>query len=115
MSDPKGYLLVNAQGQAELMLLFDDAELDAQSAAAMASRAPDGVVLQVRSRRSGLYFPYDDSGCVLSESQWWEACVPLRAFPGREDRFYALVGEPRPFMVNPDTVLGLNRYLDFAA
>ena len=115
VGDPKGYLLVSAQGQAELMLLFDDAQLAAQSAAAMASRAPEGVVLQVRSRRSGLYFPRDDSECVLSESQWWDACVPLQPFPGREDRFYALVGDPRPFMVNPDTVLGLSRYLDFTA
>jgi CheY-like chemotaxis protein len=115
VGNPKGFLLVDARGQAELMLLFDEAQLAAQSAAAMASRAPEGVVLQVRTRRSGLYFPYDDSECVLSESQWWDACVSLEPFPGRDDRFYALVGDPRPFMVNPDTVLGLSRYLDFTA
>jgi CheY-like chemotaxis protein len=115
VGDPKGYLLVNAQGQAELMLLFDEAQLDAQAAAAMASRAPGGVVLQLRSRRSGLYFARNDSECVLSEAQWWEACVPLRPFPGREDRFYALVADPKAFMVNPRTVLGLSRYLHFAA
>ena len=115
VGDPKGYLLIDAQGKAELLLLFDDAQLAAQSAAATALRAPEGVVSQVRTRRSGLYFPRDDSECVLSESQWWEACVPLQPFPNLDDRFYALVGDPRPFLVNPDTVLGLRRYLDFAA
>jgi hypothetical protein len=115
VGQPKGYLLIDRRGHADLMLLYDDAEIDAQCAAAIASRAPEGVVAQVRSRRSALYFADDDADCVLSEAQWWEACVALHAFPGRDDRFYALVGDPQPFMVNPGTVLGLDRYLDYTA
>jgi CheY-like chemotaxis protein len=112
--DPKGYLLVDAEGRAQLMLLFDERDLSAQAAAAAASRAPGGVVRQVESRRSGLYFPNDDCDCVLSAEQWWQACVPLTPFPGRDDRFYSLVGEPAPYLVSPDTVLGLARYVDYA-
>jgi CheY-like chemotaxis protein len=115
VGQPKGYLLVDRRGKAELLLLFDDAELDAQCAAAMASRAPEGVVAQVRSRRSALYFPSDDAACVLSPAQWWESCVALQPFPSRDDRFYALVDDPKPFMVTPDTVLALDRYLDYTA
>lgn len=115
VSRPHGYLLVNARGQAELMLFYDDAELDAQYASATASRAPEGVAAQLQSRRSALYFPHDDAEWVLAEAQWWEACVALHPFPGRDDRYYALVGDPRPFMVNPDTILGLERYLDYTA
>jgi CheY-like chemotaxis protein len=112
VSDPKGYLLVDAQGSAELLLLFDEADLSAQCAAAAASRAPDGVVLQVQSRRSALYFPRERGECVLAPEQWWDACVPLHPFPGRDDRYYALVEDTEPLMVSPDTVLGLRHYLD---
>ena len=112
VSDPKGYLLVDAQGEGELMLLFDEVDLDAQCAAAIASRAPEEVVERLRSRRGGLYFAQEDAEYVLCEAEWSKACLPLHPFPGRADRFYALVGQPSPLMVNPDTILGLNRYLN---
>ncbi len=113
IEEPKGYLLVDADGRAGLLLLFDDRQLEAQAASAAASRAPEGVVVRVQSRRGALYFPYDDSSRVLSADQWWAGCVPLHPLPGCDDRYYALLDKPQPFLVDPETVLGLARYLDY--
>lgn len=114
VDDPKGFLLVDRDANGQLLLIFDSGELDAQCAAASLSRAPEGVMVQLQSRRSVLHFPHDEGGRVLHEQQWWDACVPLRAFPGRRDRFYALIDRPEPYPASPDTVLGLGRYLQAA-
>lgn len=113
IDEPKGYLLVDPDGRAELLLLYDDDELDAQAAAAEASRAPEAIVRKVRARSDALHFSNDDPARVLSADQWWAACVPLHAVPGRDDRFYALVEQSESFLVGPETVLGLTRYLNF--
>lgn len=110
--DPKGYLLVDARGQGELLLLFEEADLAAQRSAAAASRAPAAVLQRLEQRRAVLYFGRAAGDAVLSAEQWQEACVPLYPFPGREDRYYSLVEAPRPFDVSPERVLGLRQYLD---
>jgi len=113
VSEPKGYWLLKADGRAEVMLLFAAWELDAQATAAAASRAPDGVVRRLRRRRSALYFAQDDGDQVLSEPQWWEACIPVHPFPGRGDRFYALIRNPELLLLASDRVMGLRHYLDY--
>lgn len=111
VDDPKGFLLVDRNAGARLMLLYEEKELIAQCAAAKASRAPDGIVTQLRSRRGALHFPDDGSHQVLTERQWWDACISAHPFPGRTDRYYSVANRPGPFPVNPDTVMGLGRYL----
>lgn len=110
--EPKGYWLLKADGQAEMMLIFSPGELDAQATAAAASQAPEGVVKRLRRRRSALCFP-GDGDRVLSTDQWWEACVDLRPLPGRSDRFYALIPNPKALLLAPDPVMGLRHYLDY--
>lgn len=112
VTDPNGYLLVDSQGSARLMLLFGEAELASQYQAALLSRAPEDVLGQVRERRCALHFASDDGGCVLSRAQWQRACVRLQAIPGHPDRYYAIVDPTMHDMVSPDTVLGLSGYLD---
>jgi CheY-like chemotaxis protein len=112
VAEPKGYWLLKADGQAEMMLLFTPGELDAQATAAAASKAPEGVVKRLRRRRSALCFP-SDGDRVLSEDQWWEACIDLRPLPGRSDRFYALIRHPESLLLAPDPVMGLRHYLDY--
>lgn len=111
--EPKGYWLLKADGRAEAMLLFAEWELAAQATAAAAARAPQGVVRRLRGRRSALCFPGADAERVLSESDWWEACVPVFPLPGRTDRFYALIRNPQPLVPVPDRVMGLCHYLDY--
>lgn len=113
VDDPKGFLMVDAAAQGALLLVFDDREVEAQRASATASRAPSGVVAQLQSRRSVLHFRDDEGYQVLTERQWWNACTPLHPFPGRTDRWYAVVDQPDPYPVTPETVLGLERYLTF--
>lgn len=112
VTDPKGYLLVDSMGRARLMLVFGEEELSAQYESGAMSRAPAEVLSQIRDRRSALYFASDDADWVLSQAQWRQACIPLSPIPGRPERFYSIVDRPLPFMVTPDTVLGLSHYLD---
>jgi CheY-like chemotaxis protein len=111
VEDPKGFLLVDRNAKAKLLLLLTAGEIDAQCAAAQVSRAPHGVIAELRSRRGVLHFPDDGSHQVLTLRQWWDACVPAHPLPGRSDRFYALVDGPEPFPVTSETVLSLGRYL----
>lgn len=113
VADPKGYWLLRADGHAEVMLLFAEWELEAQATAAAASRAPEAVVRRLRRRRSALYFSEDDGDRVLSESQWWDACISIQPLPGRTDHFFALIPDPEPLLLAPDRVLGLRHYLNF--
>ena len=112
VAEPKGYWLLKADGQAEMMLLFTLGELEAQATAAAASKAPEGVIRRLRRRHSALCFP-SNGDRVLSEDQWWEACVDLRPLPGRSDRFYALIRNPESLLLAPDPVMGLRHYLDY--
>lgn len=111
VAEPKGYWLLKADGQAEMMLLFSEADLAAQATAAAASKAPQGVVQRLRHRASALCFPADGDR-VLSEDQWWDACVSINPFPGRSDRFYALIRKPRAPLLAPDPVIGLRHYMN---
>lgn len=114
VDDPKGFLLLDRFAHARLLLLYSGAEIDAQCAAAKASRAPAGVVAELQARRGALHFQDDGGDQVLTERQWWDACIPTYAFPGNTGRFYSVVDRPEPFPVTPDTVLGLGRYLSMS-
>ena len=113
VAQPKGYWLLKADGRAEMMLLFTEAELEAQATAAAASKAPEGVIQRLRRRRCALCFP-GDGDRVLTEDQWWEACASLYPFPRRSDRFFALIRNPHSLFLAPDPVIGLRHYLDYA-
>jgi hypothetical protein len=109
---PKGYWLLKADGRAEMMLIFTEGELDAQATAAAASKAPEEVVRRLRLRRCALCFS-GDGDRVLTKDQWWTSCVRLHPFPGRRDRFFALVRNPQSLFLAPDPVIGLRHYLDY--
>lgn len=112
VADPKGYWLLKADGRAEMLLLFTGGELDAQATAAVASQAPKGVIRRLKDRRGALCFP-GEGDRVLSDDQWWEACVPIRHLPGHPNRFYALINHPQALLLAPDPVMGLRHYLDY--
>lgn len=111
VSDPTGLLLVYRDGNADLLLMYTDEEIDAHCYTAGRLGAPTGVVVQMQSRRALPYIGDDVGNTVLTEEQWWHACIPLLPMPGQQGRYYALASGPAPFAVSSDSILSFERYL----
>lgn len=113
VTDPaEGFLLVDGQGNGQLLLTFATATLQSQLAAARLSGAPTDVLERLARRQVGLYFGDEQANTVLDPAVWRAACLDIQPFPTEPDRFYGLVDHCRPFDVSPSTVLGLQRFID---
>jgi len=114
VDDPRGFLLLDKAARGRLMLIHTSADIDAQRAIAEASRAPSTVISALRSKQRVLHFPHRQPPGTLTPHQWGTSCIRAYPFPGRKDRYYALIDNPGPFRVSPDTVLGFDQYLRMA-
>ncbi len=112
VSDPaEGFLLVDAEGNGQMLLTFWSQTLESQLAAGRFSGAPADVLERLARRQTGIYFSNDRADQVLDAEVWRQASVDLHPFPTDPDRFYGLVGHCHPLDVSPQTVLGLRAFL----
>ena len=114
-SPGRGYLLLDGQGAASLMLLFSEPELASQLAAARTANAPADVREALKRRTHALYFADEQGRQVMSAEGWRQALVPVSPFPERRDQFYALPGHCHPHGLGIERVLSLQRSIESGA
>lgn len=110
ISDPRGFLLVTAEGEANLWLVFSDAEIEAHCFGARALGAPAGVLAQLEGRQAIVFIGDFEGQTVLDARRWWNACLPLTPVPGSDDLYYCTTGDAAPFRISRDSV---RCYADF--
>lgn len=111
VTDPRGFLAVDAAGCGHLWLVYDDDEIAAQAQTARRLGAPDQVVARLQGRQSVVFAPRRDAGMVLDYDEWARALLPLAKVPGYTGRFYAVTEGTAPFELKPGAVTSLEDYM----
>lgn len=115
VSDPHGFLMVDAAGGGSLWLVFKEPEIDARCQSARQLGAPPEVLAQMEGRQ-GVMFIGDELGrTVLAPETWRRACVPLARLPGPSRLYYAVVDDSAPFKLQPQNLVTFSAYLDAQA
>jgi CheY-like chemotaxis protein len=115
ISDPRGFLMVDAAGGSSLWLVFEDTEVEARCQSARQLNVPTDVLARMEARQ-GVVFVGDELGnTVLDPDTWRRACVPLTPVPGRDRLFYTVVEDAAHFQLHPDSLLTFSDYLDSRA
>jgi len=113
VSDPRGFLLVTPGGEANLWLVFSDAEIEAHCFGARVLGAPAGVLAQLEGRQAIVFVGDFEGLAVLDTRRWWSACLPLTPVPGAGGLFFCTTQDAAPFRVTPASVRSYAHYLEY--
>jgi CheY-like chemotaxis protein len=115
ISDPRGFLMVDADGGGSLWLVFDDAEVEAHCESARRLGAPSEVLAQMEARQSIVFIGDALGKTVLAPETWQRARVPLTPVPGRDRLYYAIARDSAHFELRPDSLVTFSAYLEHRA
>lgn len=115
ITDPRGFLMVDAAGSGSLWLVFDDTEVEARCESARRLNVPTDVLARMEARQGVVYVGDELGSTVLAPETWRRACVPLEPVPRRDRLFYAVVEDATEFQLHPDSLLTFSDYLDSGA
>lgn len=111
----RGYLLLDADGAASLLLLFSLRELSSQYEAARTAGAPEDVLARLHARTHAIYLSDEQGSRVMGPSAWRRALVQIAPFADRQDHFYARTDDCGPHGLGLERITSLKQALTLAA
>jgi CheY-like chemotaxis protein len=106
-ANPDGMLLLDTHGNASLLLVYTESDMQAQYEIAFDQAAPQALLDELKSGKVVPYF-WQGSGHYASTITDWRTCLyPAQQFQGADWYYYALVP--------PSRLLGLHTVLSYSA
>ena len=115
VTDPAGYLLIDAHGRFRRLLVLNEQELAAQTDWLVQHEAPDAIVGQFEARDSLGYFYEHPSDYVNESYPWADMIVPAQAVTSScgEHTWYVGIHEQPPIDIDFDlSQSSLDNYLN---
>lgn len=101
VADPGGFLMLDRQGKASLLVVITDEELQEQQAMARRYRAPERLIGKLERGEALLFLKNGDEPPRLNEYQWWRALHLSDSIQCRQLYHYALLEDPSPYLSTP--------------
>jgi FixJ family two-component response regulator len=110
-ANPTGFLLVDRNARAELMVVQTREDLNLQAEIAEDQEAPGELLASLKQGAAIAHFPRSGGFYQQGDAEWRKRLFSAQVFHGREPYYYAFVDEVTPYEVSPSTVRPYSNHL----